>query len=66
MIVGNEKATDAVAAIIEHKQTNGVPGDQGGRMRGSEAVIITGGKESYFNSTFEKILTKKIRFCPDH
>lgn len=43
MIVGNEKATDAVASIIEHKQTNGVPGDQGGRMRGSEAVIITGG-----------------------
>ena len=43
MIVGNEKATDAVASIIEHKQTNGVPGDHGGRMRGSEAVIITGG-----------------------
>ena len=40
LVVGNEQATEAVAKVIDHKQSNGVPG---GRMRGDQAVVITGG-----------------------
>lgn len=40
LVVASEGATSEVLKVIEYKQNNGIPA---GRMRGNEAVLITGG-----------------------